>query len=495
MSPVVLVRADASSEIGTGHVMRCVVLAEALGENGFDVIFLTRALAGNIDTLIHQKGFRNVTIEAVDRSSETDEVVQRVREYDAALIVFDHYGIDDQYEQAVKEQTGVKIFSFDDTYTKHYCDMLLNQNIYADPARYDGLVPEHCKLLCGLEYALLRREFKTVQRRERQPVTQENAHILVTMGGADLPNMTLRVLQALDGMEGFRGAVTVVVGASNPHLETIEQFTASASFQCRVIVNADNMSELMMRADMAIAAAGSTTIELMSMQVPTFVVVLAENQKLIAETIQTQGFGVSLGSVDTFNAVDMQTKITDFFTAPIYQKTVSDKLRELSIGKMQKLVKAIRCGVFATYELRYAGIDDMMPIFELSNDKEVRKYSLNTQEIPLSDHRTWFAKRIAMENAPFLAIVFGNILLGQVRMDNKEEGYVYSISLSKEIRGCGFAADIIRKSLRFLPEHSKVVAYIKNENRASLKSFEKCGFMEEPCEQDTSMFRLVRILQ
>lgn len=496
MNQIVLIRADASSRIGTGHIMRCLVLAEELRENDYKVTFLTKPLEGNLNQKIIDNGFPVISIESSAAVMEIKEVSALIKEKNASLIVFDHYNIDHLYERQVKEDTGVKILSLDDTYEKHRCDILLNQNIYADAKKYLGLVPEHCKLLCGLEYALIRKEFKSIQKRARLDIDPENVNILVTMGGADPDNVTIRVMRSLDAMEDANPVVTVVLGAANPRIEEIRLFADTAKHAFNVIVNTSNMAELMNWADFAVTAGGATTIELMYMQVPSFIIVLAPNQRLIAKSMQKRGAGFSLGDSDAFDSAVLQEKITAFLHAETSRNAVGKALRKLLIGNGEKVLKAVLCTLYASYRIRHATAEDMVPVFELSNDKEVRKYALHPEQTTWAEHTRWFNHRIQTPNSPFLIIEYGTKLLGQIRFDKKEEGYIYSISLSKEIRGCGFASDIIQKSLRFLPAKSKIIACIKRGNIPSIKSFKKSGFANEyNKENGTSVLRLTRITE
>jgi UDP-2,4-diacetamido-2,4,6-trideoxy-beta-L-altropyranose hydrolase len=489
----VLIRADASSTIGTGHVMRCLVLAEALKENGFEPVFLTKPLEGNIDHKIAENGFRLVSLVSDDAGAEIEEVCDAIRVTGAAMIVFDHYGIDAGYEKRVKDATGIRVMVFDDMYKPHHCDILLNQNMYADAARYDALVPPGCKRLCGVEYALLRKEFRTITKRDRSKAPEGRLNLLVTLGGADPGNVTLKVMEALEKVEGVTFNVTVVVGAVNPHLGAIRAFPSSSGCVFDIVVNASNMAELMNEADVAISAAGSTTIELLYMQVPMMLIVLADNQDAVAREMQRQGFGINLGTAKALHVETLTVQIADYLHARIGREGKGGQPALPSIGNIEKVVKKMVCGMYADYALREAAAEDMMAVFSLSNDAEVRKYSMNTAPIPLEDHRRWFEKRLSDTQSPFLVVAQGDTCLGQVRLDKKAEGYVFSISLSRALRGCGFAADIIGKSLQRLPEGSLAVAYIRHDNAASVKSFESNGFIPvEPVSNHSEFLTLTR---
>jgi UDP-2,4-diacetamido-2,4,6-trideoxy-beta-L-altropyranose hydrolase len=157
-----LIRADSSSTIGLGHIMRDVVFAAQHPQE--TVRFACQNLSGNIIDQIPYP---------VDllTSNDPDELIALIREQNIDRVVFDHYGIDAVFEKKIKDACGVTVLSFDDTYEAHYCDILLNHNISADPTRYRGLVPEHCELHCGAEYTLIRDEFKTEKQIDREKST------------------------------------------------------------------------------------------------------------------------------------------------------------------------------------------------------------------------------------------------------------------------------------------------------------------------------------
>lgn len=487
-SQTVLIRADASAKIGTGHIMRCLVLADALRENGFETAFLTRPLEGNIDHKIVQNGFRTVSLVSDKIDAEIETVCEAIRSEGASMIVFDHYGIDAGYEKQVKEATGIRVMALDDMYKTHYCDIVLNQNIYADAGRYDGLVPLSCQRLCGVEYALLRKEFRTIADKERSVSRKGRFNLLVTLGGADPDNVTLKVMQALEKMKGIDFDVTVVVGAANPHLGAIREFADASGCRFDIVVNAANMAELMHEADAAVSAAGSTTIELLYMQVPMMLVVLADNQDAVAREMQRQGLGVNLGTARALDVETLTERIAEYLHTRIGREGKGQQPASPSIGNIEKVVKKMVCVIYVDYTFREATAKDMMAVFSLSNDPEVRKYSVNTAPIPLEDHRRWFEKRLSDTLSPFLVVAHGDTCLGQVRLDKKAEGYVFSISLSRALRGCGFSADIIGKSLQWLPEGSLAVAYIRHGNTASVKSFKSNGFIPVEAVSNHSEF-------
>ena len=189
----VLIRADSSSFIGTGHIMRDLVLAKQFANA--DIIFATQVLEGNINFKIDEAGYK---IEFLKNDSFI-ELNSLVKRHAIDIIIIDNYQINYSFEKKLKEQnSGLKIFVLDDSYEKHHCDILLNHNISADISRYKNLVPEHCELRCGSSYTLLREEFYTEKNKSKKDNVKSTAFI--AMGGADHSNKNIEILDIIENI-------------------------------------------------------------------------------------------------------------------------------------------------------------------------------------------------------------------------------------------------------------------------------------------------------
>ena len=190
---------------------------------------------------------------------------------------------------------------------QHECDVLLDQNFYADmDTRYTGKVPAHCKLLLGPRDALLREEFRSV-REQAKPRIGPVKRILVFFGGVDHGNYTSRSIEALANIRNSDLHVDVVIGALHSHREEIEKACAENSFICHV--QTDRMAELMVAADLAIGAGGSATWERCSVGLPTIVLVLADNQRKAAEDLDAAEALVNLGDANKVTTEELTRKV------------------------------------------------------------------------------------------------------------------------------------------------------------------------------------------
>jgi UDP-2,4-diacetamido-2,4,6-trideoxy-beta-L-altropyranose hydrolase len=278
--PDVLIRADASSAIGTGHIMRCLVLAQLLQDAGFTVAFLCREVPEHLVQRIRQAGYPLLPVTAAAGDAELQEIVGLVNAQQARLLVFDHYGLDADFEQAVSSASGVRVLVIDDTYQRHHADILLNPNIYAEAEAYAGLVPATCRVLCGLGWALVRKEFRVATTHAQKKRSPGAVDILVTLGGSDPDNITSDVLDALAGIDSPRVTATVVIGPASTHREAVQASAAALAERAQVISNAGNMAQLMRSADCVITASGGTFIETLFCSVPTLLVNIASNQDI-----------------------------------------------------------------------------------------------------------------------------------------------------------------------------------------------------------------------
>lgn len=291
----VAIRVDASNQIGSGHVMRCLSLAARLKkEHNAQVCFIMRQLAGNLVSLVQDKGYSVLPLLAepteqeltgyekwltVPEEQDAKETVAKLCEIgEIDLLVVDSYAIDETWENAVRPYVK-KIMVIDDLANRrHNCDMLLDQNLYEDMyTRYDQLVPKHCQLYLGPKYALLREEFYEARKSMRQRNGEIN-NILVFYGGVDATNETTKALRALEKIRDAESVtVNVIVGANHPCKDEIEKYCmihANWNYHCQV----SNMAEFMNQADIMLGAGGTTTWERCFLQLPAFVTAVAENQ-------------------------------------------------------------------------------------------------------------------------------------------------------------------------------------------------------------------------
>ena len=287
-------RTDATSQIGTGHFMRCLTLADALKKQGAQICFISRNLPDHLREMLSVKGMDLVSLKIAASASQIDglahsawlgtsqtqdaqDTIQALTGQTVEWLVVDHYALDARWETAMRN-TAKQIMVIDDLADRvHDCDVLLDQNFYADmQTRYSGKVPEHCSLLLGPRYALLREEFRNL-RDQIQPRTGAVKRILVFFGGVDADNYTGLAIKALAEIKLKKVQVDVVIGAQHPCRTEIELNCAQQGFICYVQTN--KMAELMASADLAIGAGGTAIWERSCLGLPSISLCVAENQR------------------------------------------------------------------------------------------------------------------------------------------------------------------------------------------------------------------------
>jgi UDP-2,4-diacetamido-2,4,6-trideoxy-beta-L-altropyranose hydrolase len=298
----IVFRVDASLQMGTGHVMRCLTLAQYLKANGIDVEFICRKHKGNLISKICLSGFVVHEL-ALSKESKVDGKLSHshwlgvMQQQDAKeckdilvktkvdWLIVDHYALDEGWHDILRPHY-YKLMVIDDLADRIFqCDVLLNQNLGTSEADYIHKVPDNCQLLLGCEFGLLRPEFaqlrdKALSKRKHTKIIN---NILISMGGNDSKNITYNILKKINNNMD----VVVVLGQVSQHIQMIKEYVNGKSI--KVIIGANNMSELMTNADLAIGAGGSTSWERCCLGLPTLLFVTADNQQKIAENLQNIG--------------------------------------------------------------------------------------------------------------------------------------------------------------------------------------------------------------
>lgn len=329
----ILIRADASVKIGTGHVMRCLALASELRFRGAKISFICREETGNLIDLIRESNYKVFPLPDDLELKDDIRLMQAVienSERSVNWLIVDHYLIDYSWELHLKDFVD-KVMVIDDFVDRrHECDLLLNQSCVQNGNHYEGFVPEMCIKLMGPKYALLRPQFNKArgESRERDGKIER---ILVFIGGVDLTNETSKVLKAIQTINCSIIA-DVVVGATNPHREEIEAL-ASNMHNVTCHYDVENMASLMMVADLSIGASGTTTWERCCLGLPSIVIAIAENQLEIAKHLGGLGVVCNLGWHRNVNDIDLRNAINHLIDNPGEAKELSLRSKKLVDGK------------------------------------------------------------------------------------------------------------------------------------------------------------------
>ncbi|WP_157351403.1 UDP-2,4-diacetamido-2,4,6-trideoxy-beta-L-altropyranose hydrolase [Aliarcobacter butzleri] len=281
----ILIRADSSSYIGTGHIMRNLVLAKQFSKD--QIIFATQDLEGNINHKIKES---NYNIEILNNNN-FEELNKLIKKLNIDMIIIDHYEINYNFEKKLKEQNSkLKIFVFDDTYEKHYCDILLNHNIYADEKKYRNLVPKDCELKCGTNYTLLREEFLEAKK-QKQTIKKENRlkTLFIAMGGTDHKNLNITILKNIKIVCKKNIKVNLVTTTANRNLEKLKRYCKDKEW-INLHINSKEVANLMNQSDFAIITPSVTANEAYFLNLPFIAIKTAKNQKQMYKFLKRNNY-------------------------------------------------------------------------------------------------------------------------------------------------------------------------------------------------------------
>lgn len=370
-------RTDASLQIGSGHVMRCLTFAEAMRNAGAQCYFICRAHLGNLIDEIRRRGFEVYVLPLQqDLLPSFDLSVNAPSSYTAWLganwstdaaqtklgvgnevvdwLVVDHYGLDTQWEREMRPLFRNLMVIDDLANRSHDCDVLLDQNLGRQTSDYSRLVPEDCIVLAGTQYTLLAPEF-VLRRKDslRRRETPKLESLLISMGGVDLKDATSKIMTVLRDMPLSDDMhITVVMGLHAPWLERVQSLAKQISQPIEVKINVNNMAQLMADSDLAIGGVGTASWERCCLGLPTLAIVLADNQRDIAAELERSG---SVKLIKDVDAIDYS------FRAKFDLIKKSEALGQLSqqsrllvdglgVGRVRRVIAGFQNG--STYDTR-----------------------------------------------------------------------------------------------------------------------------------------------
>ncbi|MFX0195111.1 MAG: UDP-2,4-diacetamido-2,4,6-trideoxy-beta-L-altropyranose hydrolase [Candidatus Hodarchaeota archaeon] len=474
-----VIRADANARMGIGHFMRCLALAQGWKAQGGKVTFITACQSEGLLQRLREEGFDiHLLIDSYPDTSDWDYTRDVLAAHPSAWVGLDGYHFDEAYHQQVKE-AGHRLLVIDDmAHLKlYYADIVLNQNLCADQLPY--LCEPDTRLLLGTRYVLLRREFIGWRGRKRE-IPKVARQVLVTLGGGDPENITLKVIQVLQETDVAGLEAIVVVGASNPHDAILEAAAGRSRIPIRLIRDARNMPELMAWADAAVSTAGTVIWELAWMGVPAVLLAQADNQRRLAEEVHRAGAAVNLGWAHRINMSELAEKLGKFLRDSETLEMMLQQMKTLVDGEGVSRVMMHMMG--EKLRLRHVREGDCRLLWEWANEPGVRTSSFSVKPIPWEEHARWFAQKLNDSHCfHFIALDDHDIPVGQVRFDVQGEEAEIDISVDRQRHGHGHGSAIINAAVHkmFLSGPVKIVhAYVKPNNEASVHAFRRAGFRD-----------------
>ena len=485
----VAIRADASAEIGSGHVMRCLCLAGALRARGAEVLFVSHALPPHLAQAV-TAGHAIATFAlpseppsaapqqpwpAAYQFKDAQASAHAVAGFAPDWIVADHYGLDRTWE-AVLRQPGRRILAIDDLAREHDCDLLLDQAFHPEAhARYRDRVPAGTRLLVGPRFALLRPEFRQARAAVR---AREGAvrRLLVFMGGMDAANTTGRVLEAISLMPDAELALDVVIGPTHPARGAIERFCGERPLATCHVQTSD-MAALIAAADLAIGAGGGATWERCCLGAPTLALKLAANQQPLLEAAGRAAL-VYVPDGGIPDAATLSVHLRALMANGALRESMSDDGMALVDGLGAERVAAAVAG--GQVQVRLAREEDCELLHRWRNAPAVRAVSRASAPITLGKHQQWFTSVLQSPDRALLVGEDPQGPVGVVRFDMQDERAEVSIYLAEPRMGQGLGSGLLAAAERWLvnarPEVSALVAETLAGNAASQRLFEDSGY-------------------
>jgi UDP-2,4-diacetamido-2,4,6-trideoxy-beta-L-altropyranose hydrolase len=474
-----VIRADADASIGTGHVMRCLALAQACQAQGGETVFVTSCKSAGLRKRLSGEGFQTILLRWPYPDPGDWVLSSKVlAAHPGSWVVLDGYHFAPSYQFRFKE-LGHPLLVIDDmaNFNHYYADVLLNQNIHADQLVYS--CEPYTRLLLGTRFALMRREFWRWRGWERE-IPEVARKVLITLGGGDRDNVTLKVINALQRIEVDGLEAVVLVGSANPHLRKLVSASHSSESVVRIVRNASNMPELMAWADVSVSAGGITSCEMAFMELPSLVVALADNQRQVVESLEAEGAARSLGWHEDFGTDEASEVLSGLLRDPKRRKDMARMGRKLVDGRgVDRVVRSLRI-----YEIRLRPVreDDCRLLWEWANDADVRAASFSSEPITWEHHLEWFKSKMGDRDCLILvAVDREGMSIGQVRFERKGNEARISMSVDKAFRDKGYGSRIIglaSESVFEMFDVHRIDSYIKIENKKSKSAFTNAGYKE-----------------
>lgn len=355
MPPCLVIRADASAEIGYGHVQRTLALAEAVVQNGGKAAYICAELPDALDTrLTEEFGIEIVRIPR-EEFANADVAIQSLRgiaerwQSAPTLVVVDHYKLESSYEKAIRK-AGYKLLAIDDAADRyHDCDYFLNQNLVSDPSTFERVAPADAKVFLGPAFSMIRSEFHLAPEGRRYDGPAKK--LLVFLGGGVWPDAVRTCIAALASFPSDRFEITMVMGTGDAEFQAAQSQAAQAGLRIEFLRNVSDMAQRLQNADLCLGSAGVNTWERACLGLPAICIGVAPNQYPIGEEMARRGAIVYLGPAENLSSEQIAAEIRRVADDPetlqrmstIGRETVDGRGVERLFRNISAPAKKIRC--------------------------------------------------------------------------------------------------------------------------------------------------------
>lgn len=493
----IAIRCDATAHIGSGHVMRCLNLANALQKTGAQITFVCRENPGHLLGLIESSKHKVISLPSsasfssedlnrvdlmgvtqAEDAQQTAEILKAIGNLD--WLIVDHYSLDEEWETAVRPLTKFIMVIDDLANRNHNCDLLLDQNLVEQmTTRYIGKVPVACGMLLGPEYALLQPIYAELHNRI-PPRGGPIKRIFIFFSGADRDNLTGRALAAFLRLDRQDIEVDVVVNAGSPFLEDIRQQVAGYA-NINLHSGLPTLATLMAKADLAIGAGGVTSWERICLGLPSLVVTLSENQRAIAKKQSRCGLVYWLGHHNEIDELTIAQALGNLIQKDLDKDWSLRCIDAVDGNGVNRVCAALTVTATTPLRARHARLSDEARLLEWANDPVTRRNAFSSEQISPEVHRDWFRAHLRdVESCHFYLVETENsVAVGQVRFDFADQAWSIDYALAPHFRGRGLGRPLLEAALLKLREDESggmVLGRVKKKNQPSCQVFESLGF-------------------
>ncbi len=471
-SKLALFRADASAATGSGHVRRCLSVAAALKRDGWTCRF---AVGEESLTVVPELIAGSFEARALKPSALRDaDELRRSAPDGCDLLIVDHYGLDRAYESASRKFAR-RILVIDDLADRdHDCDALVDATAGRNADDYAAHVPAHADLLLGPAYAPLRPEF-AIARARRATHPRDHRRMLINFGGTDPDDATGSVLAALAHMRLPDDLhIDVVLGHGARHVAQVTARISAMSDRFQLHLDAPDMVSLLAASDIAIGAGGVSALERCCLGLPSILIVIADNQRLVANSLAEAG--AARLARDGEDAARQAIALLEDRPA---QRTMAAVAASLCDGRGAARIAAWidpeRAKDGAPVRLRPVMPDDEAVTFAWQMQSETRRFARETRVPTPEEHRAWFAARRIHPDCLYNIVLHGDEPAGTVRLDRRDGGWEVSIGIDAARHGIGLGRSALALARRLVPE-APLLAEIHPGNDASRALFARAGY-------------------
>lgn len=471
----IVFRCDGSPLIGSGHVMRCLSLAEYLKAKAFEIIFwVSQETIEHIPHLT-ESGFKTTT----HSPSEP---------YD--WLIVDHYGLDREFEAEARGLAN-KIMVIDDLADrKHDCDILLDQTWGRRKTDYASLIPPHAIQLLGTSFAILREEFRNI-REDLNRKFETPQSILICFGGVNPKQASEKAIAMLSDYTERTLDITITLGGNEDVLSPVEKAVSQAEKTSKhnytLRQNANDMTALMTNADLAIGAGGTMSWERCAMALPCLTLELADNQANVLKQLDEVGAIENLGKIEELSDDDFLNAFKALINDSKTLKNMSDTAASICDARgveriLCHLLKPSLDKLENNVTIRMADKEDCEQVYQWQTEDGARQYARNPEPPQYEEHVQWFHNKIRCPSSYLFIVSTNGKPCGIARLDPKsddkiESAYEVSILISQQSQGKGVAKAALDQLSKYAP-NANLIAEVNAKNNASIQLFKNSGYVQ-----------------